>query len=146
MNLSSTDNYEKWIMIDTSLIKITNYLTSIESLNYYMTDFSKIGCIKNNGNKISNKLMKSYLMQFSKWKFGFTGLNQILEFVFYVFLLIKTEKLTGPNKVLLVLSQRTVAHCEDCDRAHFQAKFINAESEKIFCNISFSLITDVGVL
>ena len=47
-------------MIDTSLIKITNYLTSIESLNYYMTDFNKIGCIKNNGNKISNKLMKSY--------------------------------------------------------------------------------------
>jgi hypothetical protein len=26
----------------------------------------------------------------------------------------KTEKFTGPNKVLLVLERRTGAHCEDC--------------------------------
>jgi hypothetical protein len=26
----------------------------------------------------------------------------------------KTEKFTGPNKVLLVLGRRTGAHCEDC--------------------------------
>ena len=32
-------------MIDTSIIKITDYLASIESLNSYMTDFNKVLCI-----------------------------------------------------------------------------------------------------
>ena len=32
---------------------------------------------------------------------------------------IKTEKFTGPNKVLLVLGQRTCVHREDCTTANF---------------------------
>jgi len=33
----------------------------------------------------------------------------------------KTEKFTGPNKVLLVLGRRTGAHSEDCDRSKNRA-------------------------
>ena len=62
--------------------------------------------------KISYKHPWRY-MQFLKWKFEFTGLNQILEFIF-IYFYIKIEKFTGPIKVLLVLGQRTGAHCEDC--------------------------------
>ena len=43
-------------------------------------------------------------------KLEFTGLNQILEFILY---LNKTEIFTVPNKVLLVMGQRTSGHCED---------------------------------
>jgi hypothetical protein len=39
-------------------------------------------------------------------------LNKILEFIF-IYIQIKTEKLTGWNKVLLVLDQRTDAQRED---------------------------------
>jgi len=46
-------------------------------------------------------------------KFEFTGPNQILEFIFILFLK-ENEKFTVPNKVLMVLSWRTGAHCEDC--------------------------------
>jgi hypothetical protein len=47
-------------------------------------------------------------------KIEFAGLNQILEFILYVYLrYIKTEKFTAQNKVLLVLGQRAGAHRED---------------------------------
>ena len=48
------------------------------------------------------------LLQSSKWKFEFTGPDQILQFIFN-----KNEKITGLYKVLLVLGQRTGAHRED---------------------------------
>ena len=50
--------------------------------------------------------------QSSKWKFEFTGLNEILEFILIKFY-IKTENFTGPNKDLLVLTRRISDHCED---------------------------------
>jgi hypothetical protein len=42
-----------------------------------------------------------------KWKFEFTGPNQILEFILYKYLN-KNWKFTGPNKVLLVLARGPV--------------------------------------
>ena len=39
----------------------------------------------------------------------FTDPNQILEFIF-IYIEIKTEKITGPNKFLLVLGRRTGVH------------------------------------
>jgi hypothetical protein len=41
-----------------------------------------------------------------------TGPNQILEFIL-IYFKIKNEKFTAPNKVLMVLGQRTGAHLEN---------------------------------
>ena len=54
--------------------------------------------------------------QYSKWKFEFTGRNQILEFIFiYTCIYIYFEKFTSSTKVLLVLGKRTGTHGEDCN-------------------------------
>ena len=37
-----------------------------------------------------------------------------LIYLIYIYIKIKTEKFTGPNKVLLVLGRMTGAHHEDC--------------------------------
>jgi len=41
------------------------------------------------------------------------NLNLLVRIKFFNLFLIKTEKITGPYKVLLVLGQRTGAHRED---------------------------------
>ena len=51
-------------------------------------------------------------VQSSKWKLEFTGLSQILEFIIYINMYI--EKITDPNKVLLVLGRRTGAQRKYC--------------------------------
>ena len=55
--------------------------------------------------------------QSSKWKFEFTGPNQILEFILYIYTkCISKLKLKNVlvRIVLLVLGQRTGDHREDC--------------------------------
>ena len=52
------------------------------------------------------------ILQFSKWKFEFTGSNQILIIFFYK-CLNKNWKIYSSNKVLLVLGRSTSANCED---------------------------------
>ena len=80
------------------------------------------------------KALHSWLcgyIQSSKWKFEFTRPNQILEFIFIWFLK-KTEKYTGPNKVLLVLGRKIDAHREDSLSGHIFCEFIRVR-HLIYC-------------
>ena len=58
--------------------------------------------------------MQKILCAHSVPEMKFTSSNQILDFFFFKYILRKTEKFTGPNKVLMVMDQRTGAHCVDC--------------------------------
>lgn len=59
-------------------------------------------------------------------------LNLLVRFkflnLFYIYVFIKTEKFTVPNKVLLVLGQKTGAHREDC-------KFECILIDSLFCTL-----------
>ena len=94
----------------------------IEFVEYLLSKYISIQTI---GKKKYCSLIFCFLqlfqMQSSKWKFEFTGSNQILKFILYI--KIKTETFRGPSKVLLVLGRRTGAHREYCRWFYFHVRF-----------------------
>ena len=94
---------------------------------------------------------QSSQFQSSKLKFEFTSPNQIIEYILHVNIKIKTEKFTGPNKVLLVLGRRTDANREDCHsplpRVNLSNyKHQNAHPRQVSNLIMFSLWVNTVIL
>jgi hypothetical protein len=66
------------------------------------------------------------------------GPNQILEFIF-IYFWIKTEKFTCPNKVLLVLGQRTGAHREDWGHIYVFFELSEFKVTRLGCIVTYWL-------